>query len=256
VVASDRSWHSHCAGIGFAPYDRHAQLVHTSVRLEDTRYATRELAIPHALRQRRTVLPNYLGGAACLLERPMIHTRFMLHTLALTTWGISLCTHAGNLLSAPSSMTSGTVIQPATVTQPMTMPQPDMPPAVQMPAHAPAVKRITPAVSVHGDEPKSPQLTQAPSERMTGESKLPLNMRPYDQQLKLLWRQVEDLQRRLAFAEKNLAEHRHIYSAPHVNQLNYRTVRSLLNNADQRDGLLNFPGMPVSRETGLPVVPQ
>lgn len=145
-----------------------------------------------------------------------------------------------------------------------------------MPVRTPGMKRITPALSAQGnDAATSPQLTDAASARVTGEprplpalapqrldavqaaeSKLPVNMRPYDQQIDRLRRQVEDLQQRLALAEKRLAEHRHTYSAPRVNQLNYRTVRGLLDNSGQRDGLLNFPGMPVQQETGLPVVPQ
>lgn len=85
--------------------------------------------------------------------------------------------------------------------------------------------------------------------------KPPTSVRSAEWQLEQLWKKVDDLQRRLAVAEKRLAEHRHVYVSSHVNQLNYATVRHLLENAKERDGLLNFPGMPFQRETGLPVVP-
>jgi hypothetical protein len=84
---------------------------------------------------------------------------------------------------------------------------------------------------------------------------LPPGVRSYEWQLEQLWKKDEDLQRRLALAEKHLAEHRHTYSYTHVNQWNYRTVHHLLKNSDKQDGLLNFPGMPVQRQTGLPLVP-
>lgn len=71
-----------------------------------------------------------------------------------------------------------------------------------------------------------------------------------DEQLARLRRKVEDLERRLALAETRLAEHRHAYTTPGINQLNYRTVKMLLDHADDRDGLLSFPGGTSYRETG------
>lgn len=73
---------------------------------------------------------------------------------------------------------------------------------------------------------------------------------PPDEQLARLRRKVEDLERRLAQAETRLAEHRHAYTTPGINQLNYRTVKMLLDHADDRDGLLSFPGGTSYRETG------
>ena len=141
---------------------------------------------------------------------------------------------AQDLRGAPSSMPSGTAFAPK---QSM---RPAMPVQTEV--------GVT-GVATAGTQP----LPITPP--VQADSKLPTSVRSSEWQLEQLWKKVQDLQHRLAVAEKRLAEHRHVYSAPQVNQLNYRTVRSLLEHADTRDGLLNFPGMPVPRETGLPVVP-
>ncbi|MCA1978406.1 MAG: hypothetical protein LDL19_04140 [Thiobacillus sp.] len=78
---------------------------------------------------------------------------------------------------------------------------------------------------------------------------------PVEQQLAKLRQRVDELERRLAQSEKRLAEHRHTYTTHGVNQINYRTLRVLLLNAEERDGLLSFPGGTSYRETGAPVMP-
>ncbi len=91
--------------------------------------------------------------------------------------------------------------------------------------------------------------------RPVDKAKLPVGMLPVDRQLELLRRQVDDLQQRLAQAEKRFAEHRHEYSTTNLNAINYRTLKSLLDNADRRDGLLHFSSMPVARDTSPPRQP-
>ncbi len=193
-------------------------------------------------------------------------------SIALT---VALPSGAAGLLGAPSSMPAGSAIAPRQSMQPAIPAQIDLrvtgagtananPPHIAAPIAAPLTSPMQTDSS-----PVSSQLREIPPVRMNGDSalqaaqadamqagsKLPPGVRSYEWQLEQLWKKVEDLQRRLALAEKHLAEHRHTYSYTHVNQWNYRTVHHLLKNSDKQDGLLNFPGMPVQRQTGLPLVP-
>lgn len=70
---------------------------------------------------------------------------------------------------------------------------------------------------------------------------IPVEALPVEEQLRRLHKQVKDLLERLAITEKTLAEHRHTLTLSPPNAMNYRTIRYLLDNADQRDGLLYFP---------------
>ncbi len=191
--------------------------------------------------------------------------------VAVLALNLVLPASAAGLLGAPSSMPAGSAIAPRQSMQPAMPAQIDLrvtgagtenanPPPVAAPVTSPmqtdsspvsSQLREIPPVRMNGDS----ALQAAQADAMQAGSKLPPGVRSYEWQLEQLWKKVEDLQRRLALAEKHLAEHRHTYSYTHVNQWNYRTVRHLLKNSDKQDGLLNFPGMPVQRQTGLPLVP-
>ena len=191
--------------------------------------------------------------------------------VAVLALNLVLPASAAGLLGAPSSMPAGSAIAPRQSMQPVMPAQIDLrvtgastananPPPVAAPVTSPmqtdsspvsSQLREIPPVRMNGDS----ALQAAQADAMQAGSKLPPGARSYEWQLEQLWKKVEDLQRRLALAEKHLAEHRHTYSYTHVNQWNYRTVHHLLKNSDKQDGLLNFPGMPEQRKTGLPLVP-
>lgn len=84
----------------------------------------------------------------------------------------------------------------------------------------------------------------------TGVSVLPEELQSPQAQLQHLQRRVLALEARLAAAEKALATHRHAYQGVIVNQYNYRTLRSLLENSDRSDGTLNWPSLPRTMQTG------
>lgn len=127
-------------------------------------------------------------------------------------------------------------------------------PVMETPSAAQAmtdVPRMKPA-----DNPQPPPAAQPELDPTSqNKQKIPVQLLPVERQLELLHRQVEDLQRRLAQSEKRFAEHRHEYNTTNINQMNYRTLKSLLNNSDIRDGLLYFSSNPVKRGTSSPVSP-
>jgi len=127
-------------------------------------------------------------------------------------------------------------------------------PVMETPSAAPAmtgVPRMKPA-----DNPQPPPAAQAGLDLSPQDKqKIPVQMLPVERQLERLHRQMEELQLRLAQAEKRFAEHRHEYNTTNINQINYRTVKMLLDNSDTRDGLLHFSSNPVKRDTSPPVTP-
>ncbi len=147
-------------------------------------------------------------------------------------------------LTAPSSLGSsayGSMRQAAPVMQ--------TPNAAQSYTGVPRIKIA--------DTPQPPPVAQPELELAAADKqKIPVQMLPVERQLERLHRQVEELQRRLAEAEKRFAEHRHEYNTTNINQINYRTVKMLLDNSDRRDGLLHFSSNPVKRDTSPPMPSQ
>jgi uncharacterized protein (DUF1778 family) len=118
-----------------------------------------------------------------------------------------------------------------------------------MPANGEAIR---PSLSSQPTMPGSSADRSAPA-KTAGPTNLPEDMQSPAAQLQHMQRRLLALEARLAAAEKALATHRHSYMGVTVNQYNYRTLKSLLDNADNRDGLLNWPSLPRAMQTSAAV---